>query len=111
MAATGALVAPAGEAGAAAAGALVAAIAVGAAGSFQLAPALLTMNTTARSISISARSGLPPRGGMARIPVIACWNVNAGPCAITLAHAALSPTLCAPASPVSWQVLHTGLNT
>ncbi len=38
---------------------------------------------------------------------MACWTVSFSPCAITLPHAALSPSLCAPAIPPSWQVLHT----
>jgi len=42
-----------------------AAAATGAAGSFQLAPALFAMNTTPRSTSTFSRSGLPPFAGIA----------------------------------------------
>src|SRR4029453_976904 len=45
--------------------------AAGAAGSFQFAPALFAMNTTARSTSTFARSELPPFGGIERMPLIA----------------------------------------
>jgi len=45
--------------------------AAGAGGSFQLAPALLAIHTTARSTSTSARSGLPPFAGIPRMPLSA----------------------------------------
>src|SRR4030095_13104582 len=77
-AAAGAGAAVAATAIGAAGGAAVAAVAgaagdaaAGAAGSFQFAPALFAMNTTARSTSTFARSELPPFGGIERMPLIA----------------------------------------
>ena len=87
-----------------------AAVATGAAtaaGAFQFAPPALTMCTTAACTSTSVRSGLPPFAGIARMPLIACSYVSLSPWAITFAHAALSPNLCAPATPASWQTLQT----
>jgi hypothetical protein len=59
------------------------------------------MKTTARSTSTFSRSGLPPFAGIARMPLIACSTAVFCPNAITLPHAALSPTFGDPASPVS----------
>ena len=64
----------AGAAAGAAAGVAAAAAATG--GAVQLAPTLFAMNTTARLTSSSVRSLLPPRGGIALKPLIACSNVS-----------------------------------
>src|SRR5436190_22776691 len=47
----------------------------------------------------------PPFGGIAPLPLIAFAVRASMPCAIRGAHAALSPTLGAPAMPGVWQVL------
>src|SRR6187551_698630 len=49
----------------------------------------------------------PPLGGIAPLPLIAFAVSASIPCAIRGAHAALSPTLGAPAIPGVWQVLQT----
>src|SRR5258705_1575883 len=53
----------------------------------QLAPALFVMNTTARLTSSSVRSLLPPLGGIALKPPMACSNASLSACATTFDHA------------------------
>ena len=49
---------------------------------------------------------LPPRGGIAFLPLIALAVRPSMPCARRGAQAALSPSLGAPATPATWQVWH-----
>src|SRR5574340_176150 len=70
-------------------------------GSLKLAPAWLAMYATARAISVSVKSGLPPRGGIWRMPLTAFWASISYPWARRLAHAPLSPILGALSAPVA----------
>jgi hypothetical protein len=83
--------------------------ATAAAGSFQFAPAWFARYATARAISMSLRSGFPPRGGMARIPFMESLTSTSMPSLISGAQAALSPVFGAPAAPVPWHAVQTAL--
>src|SRR5689334_10497716 len=53
----------------------------------------------------------PPFGGIAPLPLIALAVSASTPCAARGAHAALSPTFGAPATPVAWHALQTWLKS
>src|SRR5678815_1058837 len=76
-----------------------------ASGSFQLAPPARAMNATARAKSSSAKSALPPLGGMARSPNHPSIVSVTCPSLISGAHAFLSPNFGALATPAAWQVV------
>src|SRR5690606_33195971 len=69
------------------------------------------MYLTDALISSSEQSIHMPRGGMARMPSMACLTSVASPCAIRGAQAATSPVFGAPAAPVAWQAMHAALYT
>lgn len=62
-----------------------------------------TMYSTAARTSASLSLGLPPRGGMARMPLIEWATRVSIPAATRALQPALSPNFGAPATPELWQ--------
>ena len=81
------------------------------AGSFHLPPDWFTMYATARPISRSVRSSLPPCEGMDRMPFRACSVRLVNPWEARLAQALWSPIFGAPLTPLRWQFAHTAFTT
>src|SRR3989442_165453 len=69
------------------------------------------MNTTARVTSSSVSEGLPPFGGIAPLPLIASLTSSPRPSLMRGAHAVLSPSFGALATPAWWQAAHTVFTT
>ena len=67
------------------------------------------MYATARATSSSVSDGSPPRGGIARTPLMASPTSSFSPSLTSGAQAAFSPSFGAPATPVWWQLVQTAL--
>src|SRR5262249_50755482 len=81
------------------------------AGSTHLPPDWLTMYATARAISRSLIDGLPPCGGILRMPSSACCVRLVRPCFARGAQAFASPIFGAPLAPLAWQREQTACTT
>src|SRR5689334_14019463 len=69
------------------------------------------MYSMAACSSASDSAALPPLGGIAPLPLVADCMRASIPVLMRGAHAALSPSFGAPATPVAWHAVHVVSNT